>query len=106
MLFQYKNELYKIGFEYAGDRTYARLFRVDYDVNNDDKLHFEYTGLFGQGVRKHNDQYRKSTGRKMALKSLIKRMGQVSAGDSKPEFDTNVEFRTILWEIYFTEHKK
>jgi len=102
MIIEIENQVYIIKFQRTGENTYAWLFRID---NGDFKFPSN-TGLVGIAKCSKKDQYKKSTGRKVALTKLFKRMNEISAGDTKPEFNLTKEERQRLWNIYFETHKK
>ncbi len=55
----------------------------------------------------YSDRFVKSTGRKVALANLLKRMVEPDAGETTPAFNLSKEDREkIIWDSYFRSHKK
>jgi len=63
----------------------------------------EFVHLFINGLAKCNpkDKFEKSKGRKMALRNLISKLTP-----SRFKYELTKEDKTMIWEIYFKEHKK
>lgn len=96
MLFSLNGSEFMVKFERNNDVTVAKLFEFDADKNLYDLL------IHGRSVRKHNDKFSKSIGRKKALANLFKVMNQTKV----TPYVTTKQQRTEIWKIYFKEHKK
>lgn len=96
MKFELNNELYEIQFSRADTSTIAELAKYDPQSGT-----FIETNLIGVANLNPKDRMVKSIGRKVALSKLLKRMGEISAGNIEPEFSLSKEDKTNIWKAYF-----
>lgn len=99
MYFTLNGKEYKVKFYRNGTNTYAELWELD-DVKD-----WGCTNLIGVARLSKKDRFVKKVGRVVALTNLIKRMQEVSAGDSQPEFSLTKEEKKLIWDSYFLRHK-
>lgn len=99
MRFELEDFTYEVKFTRAGTTTYAILWK--------EVLHntWDCTNIVGESHCNPKDRFEKGKGRKIALAKLLKRMNEVSAGDSIPEFNLTKEIRQTIWTEYFKHHK-
>lgn len=99
MLVELSNQLYQIKFERRQNEYRAFLFKAKNVDGGQDRPQFTYAGFVGSSYCHPNDQFRRATGRKLALARLIELM-------SGGYLELDKEDRRKIWNIYFETHKK